>query len=51
MGFLRTCWSPGGAAVWYAEKQSGGEAVDRAEDLSAMSEPEDGEMDWAGPWQ
>lgn len=51
MGFLRTCWSPGGAAVWHAEKHSGGEAVDRAEDLTAMSEPEDGEMDWVRPWQ
>lgn len=35
----------------YAEQETGGEAVDRAEDLSAMSEAEEGEMDWVRPWQ
>lgn len=38
-------------AVRYAEQEVGGEAVDRAEDLSAMSEAEEGEMDWVRPWQ
>lgn len=37
--------------VQYAEQEAGGEAVDRAEDLSAMSEAEEGEMDWVRPWQ
>lgn len=51
MGSRQTCWSSGEPLVRNAEQETGGWAVDRAEEISAMSEAEEGEMDWVRPWQ